>query len=200
MARRFRGNRVTAAVLALAIIPFAAQAADLDYSYLQAGYQFGHSSSGRDSHGWGGDAAAALGNNFQITGSYLRASHDQTNRAPDQSVDNWGLGGGFHTGVSATTDFVANLDYHQASVDGLSRDIHTWSGEAGVRSALAPQWEGWVMAGYGDTHNPNSGNNRDEFFGTVGAQYKFNKQWGLVADGRIGHDSNSVFIGPRFSF
>ena len=198
--RRHVGMRLALAALIVAIVPFAAQAADLSYSYLQGGYQFGHNASGRDSHGWSGTAAAAIGNNFQIIGGYARTDRDNSYRFPNQSADTWSLGGGFHTGINANTDFVTHLDYKQASIDGVSRDLHTWSGEAGVRSALAPKVEGWVMAGYGDTHNPNTGNSHDEFFGKLGGQYKFNKQWGLVADGKISHDDRSLFVGPRFSF
>jgi len=194
-------KRTLLAVLAVAVIPFAAQAGDLSYTYLQAGYDAAHNDkSGRDSHGWTGEGSFAIGEHFQVMGGYSDNSRDLPNNE-SRTANSWRLGGGFHTPVSGNTDFVANVANHQASVDGLSRDIKGYSGELGVRSAMAPHVEGWAMAGYTHAHDPNGvGRSDGEVFGKLGGQYKFNKNWGLVAEGRLAQNDRIIFIGPRVSF
>jgi len=193
-------KRILLAALAAAVLPLAAQAGDLSYNYVQAGYDAAHNdNSGRDSHGWTGDASFAIGEHFQVLGGYSHNNRD----VPDNSsrtANSWRLGGGFHTPVSGNTDFVADVDYHQASVDGVSRDVKGYSAEGGVRSALAPRFEGWALAGYSHIHDPGDGRNNGEAFGKLGGQYKFNKNWGLVAEGRLAENDRSIFIGPRISF
>jgi len=194
-------KRILLAALAAAVLPLAAQAGDLSYTYLQAGYDAAHNdNSGRDSHGWSGAGSVAVGNHFQVLGGFNHSDRDLPNN-PSSSVNAWRPGAGFHTPVSGNTDFVADVDYHQASVDGVSRDTKRYSGELGVRSALAPQWEGWAMAGYEHAHDPaGAGRNNGEAFGKLGGQYKFTKNWGLVAEGRLAENDRSIFIGPRISF
>lgn len=193
-------KRILLAALAAAVLPLAAQAGDLNYTYLQGGYNYSNNSnSGHNAHGWSAAGSAAIGQNFQILGGFSRSDHDFTGA----HTNGWSLGGGFHTPISDRTDFVADVGYHQAQVDGISGDIKTWSGEAGVRSALAPRFEGWAMAGYADGENDlgdisRSSNGR--FFGTLGAQFKFDKNWGLVGQARLTHNGQGYFIGPRFSF
>jgi len=194
-------KRILLAALAVAVLPLAAQAGDLSYNYVQAGYGATHNdNSGRDSHGWSGSGSAALGEHFQVLGGLSRTNRDLPSN-PNSNVNAWTLGAGFHTPISAKTDFVADVDYHQASVDGLSRDIKRYSGELGVRSAMAPQFEGWAMAGYTHAHDPNGdGRNNGEVFGKLGGQYKFTKNWGLVAEGTLAENNRGIFIGPRISF
>ncbi len=190
-------KRILLAALATAILPLAAQAGDLSYSYLQGGYDYTNSDSGHNSHGWGGTGSVALGQNFQVFGGGSRVSHDHL----DAISNVWNLGGGFHTAISDRTDFVADVDYRQATLEGRSGDARAYSGELGVRSALAPHFEGWAMAGYANSHNDNLGhNNSEKLFGKLGGQYKFDKNWGLVGVATVSHNGESYFVGPRFSF
>jgi len=189
-------KRILLAALAVAVLPLAAQAGDLSYTYLQAGYNASHNdNSGFDSHGWSGAGSVALGDHFQVLGSLSRIDR------PNATVNGWGLGGGFHTPVSGSTDFVADVDYHQAHIDGVSRDGRRTSGELGVRSAMAPKFEGWALAGYTHANDANiDGRNKGEVFGKLGGQYKFTKNWGLVAEGTLAQNDRGIFIGPRVSF
>lgn len=193
-------KRILVAALVIASLPVAAQAADLSYTYLQGGYGFGSADSGRDSHSWSADGSVAVGQNFQVLGGLAHTRRSAYDNHPDLTTNAWNLGAGFHAGISDRTDFVADVAYHHANVDGASNDAKHYSGEIGVRSALAPKFEGWAMAGYGDSRNSNTGNSHGEVFGKLGAQYKFNKNWGLVAEGRASHNSDSIFVGPRISF
>jgi Ax21 family sulfation-dependent quorum factor len=184
-------KRILLAALVSAALPLAAQAGDLSYSYLQGGYQATDIDGLPNAHGWGGAGSFALGPNFQLHGGWARQDFNNSN----VSFDDWNLGGGFHNPINATTDLVANVDYRRLNINGFSGDIKTYSGEVGVRSALAPQFEGWALAGYEDGHNINGA-----VYGKLGAQYKFGKSWGLVGEAKFSKDINQYFIGPRISF
>ena len=189
-------KRILLAALVIAALPLGAQAGDLSYSYLQGGYQATDIDGLPNAHGYGGTGSFALGPNFQLHGGWARQDFNSSN----VSFDDWNLGGGFHNPINATTDFVANADYRRLNINGLSGDIKTWSGEVGVRSALAPQFEGWALAGYEDGKNINGA-----VYGKLGGQYKFGKNesgsgWGLVAEAKFSKDINQYFIGPRISF
>ncbi|HEY2344735.1 MAG TPA: hypothetical protein VGH80_02505 [Xanthomonadaceae bacterium] len=193
-------KRLLLAALATAILPLAAQAGDLSYSYLQADYGYSHNdNNGGNGHSWNGTASAAIGQNFQLFGGGSVSERD----ASSNSGQGWNIGGGFHTPISSQTDFVGTLDYRHANIDGVSGDVKAYTGAVGVRSGLTPHVEGWVMAGYSDNHNDLGDISRDSkgrAFGELGGQYKFNKNWGLVATGRLSSDDHSFTVGPRFSF
>jgi len=197
-------KRILLAVLAAAIFPVASQAGDLSYTYIEGGYTYLHNdNAGHLGDNWGASGSAALGTNFFVFGGGSHTSE------PAESSNGWNLGAGFHNGISATTDFVADADYFHQNVDGLSGDSKSYIGEVGVRSAFAPQFEGWLMAGYANGHTDLASedavivNNRtsNTFYGKVGGEYKFNKNWGLVAEAKVGSEGNqSLFFGPRISF
>jgi Ax21 family sulfation-dependent quorum factor len=184
-------KRILLAVLVTAALPLAAQAGDLSYSYLEGGYYATDINNLPNAHGWGGAGSVAVGENFNLSGGWARQDFDHSN----VSFDDWHVGGGFHNPVNTTTDLVANAGYRNLSINGLSGDIKTYSGEVGVRSALAPQFEGWVLAGYEDGKNING-----SFYGKLGGQYKIAKGWGLVGEAKFSKDINTYFVGPRFSF
>lgn len=194
-------KRVLLAFAATAALPLAAQAGDLSYNYLQAGYSYAHGDGGRHAHGWEGEASAGLGDHFQVFGG--GGTNDRNNPAGPSSGEGWNLGAGFHTGIGSRTDFVGDLDYHRSQLDGVSGNVRSWAGEVGVRSAMSPHFEGWAMAGYQRAHNDighvDRGSN-GEAFGKLGGQYKFTKNWGLVAEGRVASHDHGIFVGPRVSF
>jgi Ax21 family sulfation-dependent quorum factor len=197
-------KRILLAVLAAAVFPLASQAADLSYTYVEGGYNYLHNdNAGHLGDNWGGSGSAAVGPNFFVFGGGSHTSE------PVESTNGWNVGGGFHNGISSTTDFVADVGYAHATVDGLSGDSKGYIGEVGVRSALAPHFEGWLMAGYENGHSDFSGldsgvvssRTANTFYGKAGGQYKFDKNWGLVAEARVGSRGNqSLFFGPRISF
>ena len=138
---RYYMKRVLLAALAIAVLPLAAQAGDLSYNYLQAGYDYSHADkNGNNAHGWDATASAALGEHFQVFGGGATTTSDDSSN----SRQSWTLGGGFHTPVGAQTDFVGDLAYHHGNIDGVSGHVNTYTGEVGVRSAMAPKVEGWA--------------------------------------------------------
>ena len=64
-----------------------------------------------------------------------------------------------------------------------------------MRSLLGSRVEGWALGGYEDGKNVNG-----EFYGKLGGQVKFSKNWGLVGEAKMSHDIKQYFVGPRFTF
>lgn len=178
----------------LAALPFAASASELSYSYVEGGYSR-ISGLGDKVDGWAVNGSAALGSNFHLFGGFQ--SVDVSGLPVD--VDRTSLGFGYNHELNRGTDLVARLSYNRydANVSGSSfgLNVNTWAGEVGVRSQLAPSFEGYVFAGY---ERPTSGGG--DFYGRLGAQYSFTRSFGLVADAKIADGSREYFIGPRFTF
>lgn len=175
----------------LAALPFAANASELSYSYIEGGYS--RLSPGFGTDGWGVNGSVALGSNFHLFGGY------QSLDARFADLDVATLGLGYNHALSGTTDLVSRLSYRDykasASSLGLRFDDSAWNAEVGVRSQLAPSFEGYAFAGY---ERPSEGSG--DFYARIGAQYNFTRSVGLVLDVKATDDVREYFIGPRFSF
>lgn len=161
----------------------------VSYDYLEAGYVASNLRNSPDTDGWGVGGSAAIAPNFQLFGSYSAQQVDGT----DFDIDNWRLGVGYNHQISARTDLVTRVAYerYETSV----QDFNGYSVEVGVRGALTPMLEGYAMAGYED------GSNYDgDFYGRLGAQVKFNPNWGLTGDVKFADNDTLWFVGPRYTF
>jgi Ax21 family sulfation-dependent quorum factor len=203
-------NKLAALSLLVALpvlaLSTAASAADgLNYNYVEGGYI--NTNSDVDADGWGVNASAALTPNFSLFGSYSGQKTDAFDvggtRVDSSNADQWRLGVGYNYGISANTDLVARAAYDKYKVDDVTvgginyggDDVDGYSAEVGVRSALASNFEGYALAGYED------GNDFDgDFYGRLGAQVKFNPNWGLSGDVKFASGDTQVFIGPRYSW
>ena len=189
----------------LAAVPFVASAADgLNYNYVEGGYVA--TNGDVDADGWGVNASAALTPNWSLFGSYSGQKTDPffvgTTRVDSVDADQWRLGVGYNYGIGANTDLVARAAYDKyktdANIGGSSyngNDVDGYSAEVGVRSALTSNFEGYALAGYEDSQDFSG-----DFYGRVGAQVKFNPNWGLSGDVKFASGDTQVFIGPRFSW
>ena len=180
-----------AALALVAAAPFAASAADgIKYNYVQGGYTATNTSGG-DADGWGVQGSAALSPNFSVFGDF---SHQDIKHS-SADFDQWRVGVGYNRQVSRNTDLVTRVAYEKFDA-GQGFDADGYSVEAGARASLTPMLEGYALAGY------ENGNDYDgEFYGRLGAQVKFNQNWGLAADVKLvkGGD-NQFFIGPRLTW
>jgi Ax21 family sulfation-dependent quorum factor len=199
------------AALALLAVPAlglsaAASAADgLNYNYVEGGYIA--TNSDVDADGWAVNASAALSPNFSLFGSYSGQKTDAFTaggvRVDSANADQWRLGVGYNYGISANTDLVARAAYDKYKVDDVTvgginyggGDVNGYSAEVGVRSALTSNLEGYALAGYEDSKDFNG-----DFYGRVGAQVKFNPNWGLSGDVKFASGDTQYVIGPRFSW
>jgi len=179
------------AVLALfAAAPFAASAADgINYNYIQGGYVRTNTGTG-DADGWGLQGSAAISPNFHLFGDY---SH-QDLKGSSADFDQWRAGVGYNRQVSRNTDLVTRVAYEKFDF-GSGVDADGYSVEAGVRASLTPVLEGYALAGYenGDGYD-------GDFYGRLGAQVKFDRNWGLAADVKFVQGDRQWFVGPRITW
>jgi len=204
-------KRTTIALLAaLAATPMAANADDLSYTWLEAGYL----RSDRDSLGSGNGVAlrgsGAITDNLHAFAAYERSNQDSAD------LSNWRIGVGYNLAVSDNIDLVARVGYEKADYDLLG-DGNGYGIEVGVRAALGSNFEASAGVRHADLNldsntvcvavvptPPACRFSADEDGGNtaffVGGQYKFNPQWGVVAEASFSSNDNRVFVGPRISF
>jgi Ax21 family sulfation-dependent quorum factor len=180
------------ALVAAAALPFAAHAGDLRYNYVEGGYAADHFNGLPNADGFGLNGSVGLGDDFSLFGGWSRQKFDNTG----VHFNDWNAGVGFHHPLNDTTHLVANLGYRSLDTNaGGGGNVHSYTGEVGVRSQLGSNFEGWALGGYEDGKNVNG-----EFYGKLGGQVKFGKNWGLVGEAKMSHDQKEYFVGPRFSF
>ena len=186
-------NLIVALLVGLPAVGLAASAnaaEGLSYDSVQGGYA-ATNTDGADAEGFGGEASFAVHPNFHVFGGYNSQEID------DSSIDleNWRAGVGYNHPVSANTDLLTRVAYENYQADEVGLDEDGWSAEVGVRSALTTNLEGYALAGYEDG---------DDFdgsaYGRVGAQVKFNPNWGVAADVKLADGDTQWFIGPRLTW
>jgi len=170
----------------LAALPFAASATDgLSYNYVEGGY-VNTDAKGGDADGWKVKGSVAVHPNFHVFGDYSAQETDKNKF----DVDQWRVGVGYNYGVA-----YQRFDrQHLPTYNG-------YSAEVGVRTAFTPMIEGYALAGYED-YSKKAGYNPDgEFYGRVGAAAKFNANWGVSGEVKLGKGGDKEwFVGPRFTW
>jgi Ax21 family sulfation-dependent quorum factor len=174
---------------ALVLSADASAAEGVSYNYVEAGYVASNLEDSLDADGWGLGGSAAIAPNFHLFGSYNSLELDDI----DFDIDNWRLGVGYNHEISQRLDLLTRVAYERYETNIV--DFNGYSVEAGVRGAISPMFEGYALAGYED------GSDFDgDFYGRLGAQVKFNQNWGLTGDVKFAGDDTQWFIGPRFTF
>lgn len=174
----------------LAAAPFAASAADgVSYNYVQGGYVATKTDAGK-ADGWGLGGSVAVHPNVHLFGNYANQKLDNTSI----DIDQWRMGAGYNAPISARTDFVATVAYEKYDA-GRGFDFSGYSAEAGVRSALTNQLEGYAMLGYED-----GGDFAGDAYGRVGALVKFTPSWGVTADVKFIEGDTQWMVGPRLTW
>ncbi|TWI05781.1 Ax21 family sulfation-dependent quorum factor [Luteimonas cucumeris] len=182
------------ALTLLAALPFAASAADgLSYNYVQGGYVATNGDA--DADGWGLDGSVAIHPNFHLFGGYNNQKLDDSNF----DIDQWRVGVGYNHEIAPTVDLVTRVAYEKFD-PGYNLDLDGWSAEVGARAALTPQFEGYAMAGYEDFEDTRISRVDGDFYGRVGAQYKFNQNWGVSTDVKFADGDTQWFVGPRLTW
>lgn len=186
------------ALTLLAAIPFAASAADgISYNYVEGGY-IATQADVSDADGFAIRGSGAIAPNFHVFGDYSKQTTDDFNvgafRFRGVDIDQLRLGVGYNHEIAPAADLVTRVAYERAE-DEFNNSFNGYSVEVGVRGSLAPNFEGFAMAGYED------GSDYDgEFYGRLGAQVKFNPMWGLSGDVKFVDGDTQWFIGPRVTF
>ncbi|MBX3712151.1 MAG: Ax21 family protein [Lysobacter sp.] len=184
-------KRTLLALSLLAAVPFAASAAEgVSYNHVQGGYAATNGNGNADAKGFGVDASVAVHPNFHIFGAYSNQEIDNTSIDFDQ----WRLGVGYNHQIAPKADLVTRIAYEKTNF-GAGLDFDGYSAEVGVRGALASNFEGYVMAGYEDYERFDG-----DFYGRLGANVKFNENWGLNGDVKFADGNTQWFVGPRFTW
>jgi len=172
-------------------LPFAANAADgLSYNYVQGNY-VATKTDGGDADGWGLNGSVAVHPNVHLFGTYANQKIDGTSFDFDQ----WRVGAGYNTALSAKTDFIANAAYDKFDAGG-GASADGYSVEAGVRAALAPNFEGHALLGYED-----GGDFDGDAYARLGGQVKFNQSWGIAVDVKVANGGDAQWmVGPRLTW
>jgi Ax21 family sulfation-dependent quorum factor len=166
----------------------AAEGSALSYNYLEGGYVATHSDPA-DADGFGFNGSAALSTNFHVFGNYAHQDLEDF----DADYDQWRVGLGYNHAISPGADLLTRVAYERFDTDGF--ETNGYSVEAGVRGALAPNFEGYALAGYEDSHDFSG-----DYYGRLGAQVKFTPNWGLSGDVKFVSGDAQWFVGPRFTW
>lgn len=184
-------KRSLLAVTLLAALPFAASAAEgVSYNYVQGGYIATNGDNNADADGFGIGASVAVHPNFYIFGSYNQQEVDNTNI----DIDQWNAGVGYNYGINDKVDLITGVSYEKLD-DGRNLNLDGYTAEVGVRAALGTMVEGYVKAGYSDFERLDG-----DFYGRLGAQVKFNQNWGISGDVKFADGDTQWFVGPRLSW
>jgi Ax21 family sulfation-dependent quorum factor len=178
---------------ALAALPFAASAADgVSYNYVQGGYVATNPNhSGLDADGVGGDFSVAFHENFHLFGGLQNQEFDNSNFDFNQ----YRFGVGYNRAIAPSIDLVTRVAYEKLDGDA-NIDLDGYSTEVGIRGAANDMFEGYALAGWEDYESVDG-----DFYGKLGAQVKFNANWGLAGEVKLieGGDQQ-YFVGPRFTW
>jgi len=184
---------------ALAATATASAAEGLSYNYVEGGYTATNLKDAPDSDGWGLNGSVAIAPNFHLFGSY----NNQDLKDIDTGYDQWRLGVGYNHEISQKVDLVTRVAYEKFKTDSFTvgavrfpgDSVDGYSAEVGVRAAIVPHLEGYALAGYEDGKDYDG-----DFYGRLGAQAKFNQNWGLSADVKFADNDTQWFVGPRFTW
>lgn len=173
-----------------AALPFAAQAQEKDLSYTWVEGNYVNLDNSTD--GWGLRGSY----NFGTSGLYALGSYswlDADTPLGDVNVKANEFGLGYHHSVADQTDLIGEVAYRNA--DTGTQNIDGGRASVGVRSAMTKNFEGFVKANYYDLSDYSG-----DVTGTVGAQYKFNPNWGVTAEAEVGNGDQAYLLGVRASF
>jgi Ax21 family sulfation-dependent quorum factor len=185
-------KRSLLALTLLAALPFAASAAEgVSYNHIQGGYVASNNNDNvPDSDGFGIDGSVAVHPNFHLFGGYSNQEIDDTNIDFDQ----WRVGAGYNLELSPKVDLVTRIAYEKLDA-GQNLDFDGYSAEVGVRGAMGQYVDGYAFAGYQDYEQVDG-----DYYGRLGANVKFNENWGLNGDVKFAEGDAQWFVGPRFSW
>lgn len=168
-------KRSLIALALAAMLPLSAQAGEIKYSFIEAGYA---SSDFFDEtfDGYALKGSIEFGGNFYGSLSY----RDVDNNDFDVQFDETVLNLGYHHSLSDKADFIAEIGYVRVGTDLGSFGSDSSDGyrvAAGFRGLMAPKFEGEIKGYYTDINDLGDA----EFGVTLGSVFHINQTWGITA-------------------
>lgn len=181
-------KRSLIALALAALIPLSAQADDkLSYTYVEGGYV----NVDGDADGYGVRGSFEFGDsNFYGFGAYSSVEIDNTSI----DVDSTQIGVGYAHGLTNNADLISELSWVNTDVDGFG-DVDGYRASVGIRGSFSDNFEGLVKANWTDGSDIDG-----DFSGTIGAQYKFTKTWGVTGEIEFADGGETYMLGLRASF
>ena len=190
-----------ALAVALVAASFAANAGDLSYSYVEAGWTRANvdldSNNDLDFDGYTVRGSYGI-DKFHVFGGYSSVNNDDL---IDIDLNETQIGAGFHQRIDENADFIGEVSYLRqevkASAFGVSAKDHVdgYRLSAGVRGNISQYVEGTIKLNYTDGSDLSS-----EFTPSAGVLVKFNPNWGLFVDAEASKDITRYAVGVRASF
>ena len=136
-------------------------------------------------------ASAAEG----VSYNYVQGGYAATN-TDGADADGWGLDGS----VAIAPNFHLFGGYSNQEIDDTSIDFDQWRVGVGYNREIARSADLVTRVAY-EKFDAGSGFDYDgEFYGRLGAQAKFNQNWGVSGDVKFVDGDTQWFVGPRFSW
>lgn len=184
---RLKNTLIAMALMATAAVSLPAAAANLDYTYVEAGFVqtrvdgLGELTGSDNLNGWGANASFGLPNGVILFGGYGAQSRDVSivDSGIDGNVDldlsNWRVGAGYAFPVGERADWVTKLAYESPTLDidadgtyddgtgpvpvtiNGSAEANAWTLETGIRGRLTERLDGYLGAGYVRMDDPSIG-------------------------------------------
>jgi hypothetical protein len=178
--------------LLLAALPFAAQAEDISYSYIDLGYNEVNIDNGPTGDGFGLRGSVGIAENFFVFADYSSFDFDG-----GLDVDLYSVGLGGKISVAEDVDLVGRIGYAEvdASFEGFSGDESGYTVAGGVRSRIT---EGLELEG--NVIYTDLGGGADDTALAVAGRYFFTKNFAIGAEYQVSDDADTIFAGVRFSF
>jgi Ax21 family sulfation-dependent quorum factor len=159
-----------------ALLPMSAQAADGDtavsYNYVEGSYQSSDLDS-IDFDGFGIAGSFGFANNWYASGSFRNVDADDF----DAKIDETKINLGWHHGLSANADFIAEIGYVNfgAEIGSYEADSDGFSASVGFRGKFSPNFEAGIKASYIDVSDIDT-----DFAIGVNGIWHINETWGIV--------------------
>lgn len=183
---------IFALALALAL-PVSAQAGEINYNFIQAGYA-STSFDGGDFNGWNLNGSVGFADNFYAFAGYSTGDESSI----DLNQTNLGLG--WHS--TGEAQWYAEVSWIKNEIDfggGFSFDDSGYTVAGGVRGYLGDNFEGGIELNYSDV-----GDFGDGIGVGLNGTYHFNETWGAYASydysDRNNFDLDTWGLGVRASF
>lgn len=182
-------------IISLLALTAPALAEGPSYNYFEGAYQrvdIDDNFIDVDGDGFSIGGSIELAENWHFFGGYGSTDFDF-----GIDLDELSIGGGFHTDLTPTLDFVANLAYVRldASANGFSLDDDGIGAEIGLRSMLSDSLE---LAGF--IQYIDLGDSGDETSLRGEAWYSFTENFAVGLNVGAGDDVLRYGIGARFYF